>query len=205
MRHITFGVGFFLTIVILSCQSEKKQDAAIAEASTELSVPLVQPEENANPDRDLSVGEIKEACQLISEKWLQQHIPGFDQGKIILVSRATPDNHASACECRVENKKYAFVIGYKKNPANLQAVSDLISKGQIKEMSANVPPFKEVKGLGQKAAFSNRNGNLVWVSENGVYIYMYIFPPSASTMEEHFNILYKLAPAINQKFLAQTE
>lgn len=193
-----------LCIAVWSCKSEKAKETTVStEDSTTLSAPLIQPEDNPHPDRDGSVGEIKEACQLISEKWLQKNIPGFGSGVIKMISRSTPDNHSSACECRVENQRVAFVIGYKKNPTNLQTVSDLITKGQIKELSPSVPPFREIKGLGQKAAFSDNNGNLVWVTENDIYVYMYIFPPASSTMEAHFNILYKLANGINKKFLAQ--
>ncbi|MEL6943812.1 MAG: hypothetical protein AAFO82_14215, partial [Bacteroidota bacterium] len=60
----------------------------------------------------LEVGAIKEACQLVTERWLRKNIPGFQVGEDIEIkrlSRTSPDGNASACQCTVGGEKIAFV------------------------------------------------------------------------------------------------
>lgn len=151
----------------------------------------------------LEVGSIKEACQLVTEEWLKQNIPGFQIGsnaetEIKRLSRTSPDGNASACQCTVAGEKVAFVLGYKKAAGNLQYLNTLLTEGMKKEDDFNIPPYQEVFNLGQKAAFSKYNGNLAWVTEGGLYLYMYIYPQSTEMMKDHFNILYSVAPQISQ-------
>ncbi len=193
-----------MLFVMLSCQNEgttANNSTKKAEISKELSEPIIEVEEPTTKDRDVTVGQIKEACQLISKDWLKKNIPGFNRGEIAMVSRTSPDAHASGCECRPKSAEEAFVIGYRKNPANMQYVQDLIRVGMLKQYGASVPPFRKVDGLGQVAAFSDVSGWLVWVSETGVQLYMYRFPADRTRMEEDFNLLYTLAPSIDDKMV----
>lgn len=195
----------FVLFLIWGCQDNSTNDStqttAKAEMNEGLSEPIIEVEEAAVPDRDVTVGQIKEACQLISEEWLKKNIPGFNRGEIAMVSRTSPDAHASGCECRPKSTEEAFVIGYRKNPTNLKYVQDLIRVGMVKQYGAAVPPFRPVDGLGQIAAFSDVNGWLVWVNETGVQMYMYRFPSSRARMEDDFNLLYALAPALDEKMV----
>jgi len=168
--------------------------------SANLPAPL-QDQDLGEVKQGLEVGAIKEACQLVSEEWLRQNIPGFQVGEDIEIkrlSRTSPDGNASACQCTVGGEKLAFVLGYKKAAGNLQYINILLTEGMKKDDDFNVPPYQEVYNLGQKAAFSKYNGNLAWVTEGGVYLYMYMYPQSTETMKDHFNTLYSVAPQIGQ-------
>jgi hypothetical protein len=201
MRLSNLIGSFCVLVLILSCQNERSNAVnSTTKVEEGLPAPIGNIEENPHADRDVTVGMIQEACQLISKDWLRRNIPGFSKNEIKLISRTAPDAHASGCECRPDGSQETFVIGYRKNPANVQYVKDLIRIGMIKQYGANVPPFRPVEGLGQIAAFSDVNGYLSWVTSSGVYIYMYLFPPVKERMEEDFKMLYTLAPEIDAKF-----
>lgn len=195
-------IGLFCALVLLgSCKNEENKAVNnSAKVEEGLPAPIGNIEENPNADRDVTIGMIQEACQLISQDWLRKNIPGFNKGELKLISRTAPDAHASGCECRPDGSQETFVIGYRKNAANLQYVKDLIRIGMIKQYGASVPPFRAVEGLGQLAAFSDVNGYLSWVTASGVYVYMYRFPTVKERMEEDFKLLYALAPEIDAKF-----
>lgn len=146
------------------------------------------------------VGQIEEACQLISENWVRQNISGFGEGEIKMISRTSPDGNASACQCTQSDdvKQTAFVIGYRISAGNMQFIDNLMKVGMQRDEASDIPPYQEVYNLGKRAAFSRANGNLAWVAENGLYIYMYMYPQSADLMKTHFNTLYSLAPEINE-------
>lgn len=153
--------------------------------------------------RDITVGGIKSACDLISEAEIRRLIPGFaDVQELKMTARNSPDNHASACECRAMNENIAFVIGYRKNPANLQYIDDIIEKGEFREYAANIPPYEPVQGLGQKAAFNTKHGYLKWVGNNGVLVYTYVFPTTIQTVDLYKEVLYKWAQDIDARFHA---
>lgn len=169
---------------------------------TEASLPAPK-EEKMGLDElqaNAAIGQIKEACQLISEAWVVKNIPGFEDGDVKLVSRTSPDGNASACQCTKTGgaDKVAFVIGYRVSAGNMQYINGLMKDGLQRENAANIPPYLEVRGLGQRAAFSRANGNLAWVTDSGLYIYMYIYPLKEETMRPHFDLLYALAPEINE-------
>lgn len=154
-----------------------------------------------DPDRDVTVGTIKNACELISEAEIRRLVPGFSKAKEIQMNpRNSPDNHASACECRAVGENKAVVIGYRKNPANLQYIDDIIAKGEVREYAPNIPPYEPVKGLGQKAAFNTKHGYMKWVGDNGVLVYMYVFPTTVQTVDLYKEVLYKWAQDINARF-----
>ncbi|MEM8527247.1 MAG: hypothetical protein AAGG68_21580 [Bacteroidota bacterium] len=186
-----------------SCEQETKS-VEVSDNTTESTSNLPAPTEDKDlgqVKQGLAVGAIKEACQLVSEDWLRAKIPGFQVAEdvdIKRLSRTSPDGNASACQCTVGGEKRAFVIGYKKAAGNLQYINSLLTEGMKKDDDLNIPPYQEVRELGQRAAFSQHNGNLAWVTEDGLYLYMYMYPQSPATMKSHFNVLYSLAPEINQ-------
>jgi len=145
-------------------------------------------------------GAIKQACQLISREWVKKNIPGFQNGDINLQNRTSPDGNASACQCSLvtEAEQKVFVVGYRISAGNLQYINNLITNGLDREDSYDIPPYKEVYELGQRAAFSQYNGNLAWVMDNGLYLYMLMYPQSKETMKGPFNTLYSVAPMISE-------
>jgi hypothetical protein len=191
-----------LVFLLLQCEenaSNTIDNNAVATSTPLDSLPTAIPDdENVNRDR-VKVGQLKEACQLVSEDWIRQNIPGFEPDEIRMISRTSPDGIASACQCTqsTETSEKAFVIGYRVSAGNMQFINTLMTEGMTRSDGTTVPPYQEVRGLGQRAAFSRANGNLAWVTDSGLYIYMHIFPKSADTMREHFDLLYALAPEIN--------
>lgn len=204
MKSLSLIGLLVLALLAVNCKPDggTNNDASLVASTTAeaLPAPLVEPEED-NAMRDFSAGKIKEACQLAPEAWLRKNIPGFEQGTIAYDSRPSPDGHASSCVCRLEQERKAFVIGYKKSAGNMLYLENLLKEGLKKDYGPNVPPYQEVPGIGQKAAFSQRNGNLAWVTETGVYVYMYLFPYDKSTVQKDYQLLRELAPGINQKFI----
>ncbi len=157
-----------------------------------------------DPDRDVTVGTIKNACQLISEEEMRRLVPGFANAKEIQMNpRNSPDNHASACECRAVGENKAVVIGYRKNPTNLQYIDEIIAKGEEREYAPNIPPYEPVSGLGQKAAFNTKHGYMKWVGDNGVLVYIYVFPTTVKTVDLYKQVLYKWAQTIDTRFNAK--
>lgn len=203
MNKIKILSLLFICALAWNCEPESKGTASVEEViPTNLPAPT-EDQDLGEVKQGLEVGAIKEACQLVTEEWLKQNIPGFQIGdgsetEIKRLSRTSPDGNASACQCTVGGEKLAFVLGYKKSAGNLQYMNTLLTEGLIKEDDLNVPPYQEVYNLGQKAAFSKYNGNLAWVTEGGLYLYMYIYPQSTEMMKDHFNILYSVAPQISQ-------
>lgn len=200
---------FFLAIsaTLWNCQPEtsttNKEEtpnvvAAVPEVGA-LPAPTSDKEGADDLQKSVAVGEIKEACQLISEAWVSKNIPGFQSGTMKLISRTSPDGNASACQCieTSEGSKTVFVVGYRIAAGNVPYLQSLLTDGLKRENARNIPPYDEVRGLGQIAAFSKYNGNLVWVTESGLYLYMYMYPQGQELMKQHFNVLYEVAPQIS--------
>ncbi|MEM0994302.1 MAG: hypothetical protein AAF806_21195 [Bacteroidota bacterium] len=185
----------------LSQQDEVGTDVATtpdAATSNTLSAPTPDKDGETALQASAATGQIKEACQLISEEWVRNSFPKFRDGDIKLISRTSPDGNASACQCMYSSEagSRAFVIGYRIAAGNMQYLQSILNQGLKKDDARDIPPYQEVYNLGQKAAFSKHNGNLAWVTEKGLYIYMYLYPQSAATMKPHFNMLYEVAPQI---------
>lgn len=158
-------------------------------------------EEDAHPYRDISVGKITSACDLISEAEIREKVPGFKNvAQLNMIPRNSPDNHSSACECRAVNDNKVFIVGYRKNPANLQYIDQIIAEGEIREYSANIPPYEPVQGLGLKAAFNRKHGYMKWVGDNGVLVYAYVFPTNVQNVDMYEPVLYKMGQEIDDRF-----
>ena len=151
--------------------------------------------------RDITVGGVKSACDLITEAEIRKKIPGFAKVRELkMTPRNSPDNHASACECRAMNENIAFVLGYRKNAANLQYIDQIIAEGEVREYAPNIPPYEPVEGLGMKAAFNRKHGYMKWVGENGVLVYAYVFPTTVQNVDVYEQVLYKLGEDIDNRF-----
>ncbi|MEN0046559.1 MAG: hypothetical protein AAF806_05850 [Bacteroidota bacterium] len=204
MNKVKILVLLFICSLVWNCEPESKGTTTTDEAVIPTNLPApIEDQDLGEVKQGLEVGAIKEACQLVTEEWLKRYIPGFqiqirEESEIKRLSRTSPDGNASACQCTAGGEKIAFVLGYKKSAGNLQYINTLLTEGLKKEDDFNIPPYQEVFNLGQKAAFSKYNGNLAWVTEGGLYLYMYIYPQSTETMKDHFNILYSVAPQISQ-------
>ncbi|MEM9884815.1 MAG: hypothetical protein AAF849_02915 [Bacteroidota bacterium] len=167
---------------------------------TELSAPTGDKLGEEDLQALAATGQIKEACQLVSADWIKANFPQFRDLELRLLSRTSPDGNASACQCVHSDEATntnAFVIGYRVSAGNMLYLQSLLDKGMEKDYAGDVPPYQEVRGLGQKAAFSRYNGNLAWVTEKGLYIYMYLYPQSQEKMKSQFNLLYEAAPQID--------
>lgn len=204
----TLLLFLFSSVFFWQCESDDPTDTNENITATNVSNAKLDTLPQALPDKkgetelrqDVVIGQIEEACQLITEDWVRQNIPGFGTGEINLISRTSPDGNASACQCTQADatKQVAFVIGYRISAGNMQYIESLMTQGMQRDEAANIPPYQEVYNLGKRAAFSRANGNLAWVADNGLYLYMYMYPQSAEMMKSHFNTLYSLAPQINE-------
>lgn len=189
--------------LLAACKNDSKSNVSTAQVTTDvvdtLPAPTVELDTALGSRSSYALGPIQEACQLATDDWLRRNLPGFQTGVIKRDSRPSPDGHASSCVFRLEGQKKAFVIGYIIEAGNMMNLQGLIERGRLQDGRPAVPPYLEVRGLGQAAAFSKVNGELTWVTETGVKVYMYLFPADPATMKDNFNILYTLAPEINDK------
>ncbi len=184
--------------------SENSGSTAAPSQPTTSSSKEAEVSEEYDPYRDISVGTITNACQLVTEAEIRKRIPGFSNvQEIRMTPRNSPDNHASACECNAMNEKKVFVIGYRKNPANLQYIDEIIAKGEFREYAPDIPPYQPVAGLGQKAAFNTKHGYLKWVGDNGVLVYTYVFPTTVQNVDTYQKVLYDFAQDIDARFNAK--
>ncbi len=179
---IRFCTLAFLFVFMIACGEENKEQQ-------ESINPILPQETVTDSYTDLSVGAIKNACDLLTEVDVRT-LPGFAEVEdLYKKTRNSPDKHTSVCEFLAKSQGLVFVLSYHKSAGNSQLIDEFVTKG-----------YKRVEGIGQKAAFDRKKGYLKWVGENGVMVTAYIFPTKPQTVDAYYEALSALAKTIDKRF-----